>query len=142
MLGQARRFDPLAKLGDLGLIGVLLAELLLDRLHLLAQDDTRAGPCRSPDWTWDWIFEPSWITSASRARISESRRSRLVTSTSSRSSCFSAVAMRRAPAIRCESADGSSMFVTASASSSGRYGISSMISVNERWTLRVSASSS
>ena len=34
------------------------------------------------------------------------------------------------------------MLVTASWSSSGRYGICSMISENERWTLRVSASSS
>ena len=34
------------------------------------------------------------------------------------------------------------MLVTASCSSSGRYGICSMISVKVRWTLRVSASSS
>ena len=31
------------------------------------------------DWTCDWIFEPSSITSSSRASISESRRSRFVT---------------------------------------------------------------
>ena len=99
-------------------------------------------PLSISDWTWDWIFEPSWMTSSSRARISDSRRRRRATSTSSSSSCFSSAEIRSAPAIRCESAEGSSMLVTASCSSSGRYGICSMISAKVVWTLRVSASSS
>ena len=50
--------------------------------------------------------------------------------------------MRSAPAIRWESAEGSSRLATASWSSSGRYGIASMIWLKVLWTLRVSASSS
>ena len=38
LLGQARLLDPLAQLVDLGLLLVALAELLLDRLELLAQE--------------------------------------------------------------------------------------------------------
>ena len=39
LLGQlAERVEPLAQLGDLGLLRVALAELLLDRLQLLAQE--------------------------------------------------------------------------------------------------------
>ena len=38
VLGQLRRLDPLAQLVDLGLLLVALAELLLDRLQLLAQE--------------------------------------------------------------------------------------------------------
>ena len=39
LLGQlAERVEPLAQLGDLRLLGVVLAELLLDRLQLLAQE--------------------------------------------------------------------------------------------------------
>ena len=39
VLGQAGRLDPLTQLADLCLLGVALAELLLDRLHLLAQEE-------------------------------------------------------------------------------------------------------
>ena len=60
-------------------------------------------PLSSSDWTCDWIFEPIATTSSSRARISDSRRSRLPTSTSSSSACFSSVLSRSAPAIRCAS---------------------------------------
>ena len=38
LLGQSGRLDPLAQLVDLGLLLVLLAELVLDRLQLLAQE--------------------------------------------------------------------------------------------------------
>ena len=92
--------------------------------------------------TCDWIFEPMATMSSSRARISESRRSRLPTSTSSSSACFSSTLIRSAPAIRCASADGSSRLATAICSSSGRYGTSSMMCVNVCWTLRISAVSS
>ena len=81
-------------------------------------------------------------TSSSRARIWDSRRSRLATSRSSSSSCFSSVLIRSEPAIRCESADGSSRLATAICSSSGRYGVSSMMRENICWTLRISAVSS
>ena len=78
MLGELGRLDPLAQLVDLGLLLVPLAELVLDRLQLLAQVvlalallhlrlDLRTGS-----------RDPSWITSSSRARISESRRRRRV----------------------------------------------------------------
>ncbi len=92
--------------------------------------------------TWDWILEPMATMSSSRASISDSRRSRLATSTSSSSSCFSSVLIRSEPAIRWASADGSSRLATAICSSSGRYGTSSMIAVNVCWTLRISAVSS
>ena len=39
LLRQVGRLDPLAQLADLRLLGVALAELLLDRLHLLAQEE-------------------------------------------------------------------------------------------------------
>ena len=39
VLGQLRRLDLLAQLVDLGLLLVLLAELLLDRLQLLAEEE-------------------------------------------------------------------------------------------------------
>ena len=39
VLGQLERLEPLAQLLDLGLLGVALAELLLDRLQLLAQEE-------------------------------------------------------------------------------------------------------
>ena len=94
------------------------------------------------DMTCDWIFEPMATMSSSRASTSESRRSRLPTSTSSSSACFSSTLIRSAPAIRCASADGSSRLATAICSSSGRYGTSSMMCVNVCWTLRISAVSS
>ena len=53
------------------------------------------------DWTWAWILEPSSSTSSSRFSNSVRRRSRLETSISSSSSCFSSVFSRSAPAIRC-----------------------------------------
>ena len=81
-------------------------------------------------------------TSSSRARISDSRRSRLATSTSSSSAWLSSVLIRSAPAIRWLSADGSSRLATAICSSSGRYGTSSMMWLNVSWTLRMSAVSS
>ena len=39
VLGERDRLQPLAKLLDLGALGVALAELVLDRLHLLAQEE-------------------------------------------------------------------------------------------------------
>ncbi len=39
LLGKVRRLDPLTQLFELRLLGVALAELVLDRLHLLAQDE-------------------------------------------------------------------------------------------------------
>ncbi len=96
-------------------------------------------PLSISDWTWDWIFEPIEMTSSSRCRPSTSLRSRAVTSTSSSSACFSSVFIRSDPAMRCESVDGSSMFDTASRSSSGRYGTSSTIRENVSCTVRMSA---
>ncbi len=61
----------------------------------------------SSDCTCDWIRDPIAATSSSRARISDSRRSRRPTSRSSSSACFSSAGIRSAPAIRCASADGS-----------------------------------
>ena len=92
--------------------------------------------------TWFWILEPMATMSSSCASVSLSRRSRLLTSTSSSSACFSSTLIRSAPAIRCASEDGSSTFATAICSSSGRYGTSSMMRVNVCWTLRISAVSS
>ena len=43
LLGHAGRFDLLAQLVDLGLLGVVLAQLALDRLELLAQDVLALG---------------------------------------------------------------------------------------------------
>ena len=73
--------------------------------------------------TWLWIFEPIATMSSSRARISDSRRRRLPTSTSSSSAWRSSLPIRSAPAIRWLSADGSSRLATAICSSSGRYGL-------------------
>ena len=120
LLGQLSSAELLAQLVRLGLGLVRLAELLLDRLELLAQEVLALASLSISDWTWDWIFEPIAMISSSRARISESRRSRLATSSSSSSSCFSSVLMRSAPAIRWASADGSSRLATAICSSSGR----------------------
>ena len=44
VLGQLARLELLAQVLDLGLGGVALAELLLDRLELLAQDELALGP--------------------------------------------------------------------------------------------------
>ena len=38
-LGQLERVDPAAQLFELGLLGITLAELFVDRLHLLAQEE-------------------------------------------------------------------------------------------------------
>ena len=103
---------------------------------------TRAGPCPSRTGTCVWMRLPISTSSSSRARISDSRRSRLVTSRSSSSSCFSSVLMRSAPAIAWASSAGSSMFATAIWSSSGRYGSSSMMREKVDCTLRWSPSSS
>ena len=94
------------------------------------------------DWTCVWILVPMSSTSSSRVRISERRRRRLATSTSSSSDWRSSVGIRSEPAIRCESALGSSRLATAICSSSGRYGTCSMMRENICWTLRASASSS
>src|SRR2546423_370926 len=51
-------------------------------------------PFSISDWTCDWIFVPSSKTSSSRFRITESSRSRAVTSAISRSRCFSSVLIR------------------------------------------------
>ena len=79
-------------------------------------------PLSSSDWTCDWIFEPIATTSSSRARISESRRSRLETSSSSSSSCFSSVVQPQGAGDQVASALGSSTLATITCSSSGRYG--------------------
>ena len=39
VFGQVERFEPLAQLVDLGLLGVAFAQLLLDRLQLLAEEE-------------------------------------------------------------------------------------------------------
>ena len=142
VLGQLGLLDLLAQLVDLGLLLVLLAQLVLDRLQLLAQEVLALGLV---DLGLDLGLDLRAELRPPRARgrgSRESRRSRLATSTSSSSSCFSSVVIRSAPAIRWPSAAGSSMLATAICSSSGRYGICSMISEKVRWTLRVSASSS
>ena len=82
------------------------------------------------------------MTSSSRARISTSLRSRLATSSSSSSSCFSAVFSRSAPAIRWLSPPGSSRLATASCSSSGGRAPARRSRLNVCWTLRLSAVSS
>ncbi len=94
------------------------------------------------DCTCDWILDPSSITSSSRARISDRRRSRWVTLRSSSSACLSSVLIRRDPAIMWPSTSGSSTFATATCSSSGRYGSPSMMSEKVCWMWRLSASSS
>ncbi len=99
-------------------------------------------PFSISDWTCDWIFEPSSITSSSRFRIVVIWRSRSSTFAVSSSCCFSSVFRRIVEATRCESALGSSTFTAAIWSSSGRYGTAAMIRPKRFWTLRVSASSS
>jgi len=66
----------------------------------------------------------------------------LPTSRSSSSCCFSSTLMRSEPAIMWASSEGSSMLASATDSSSGRYGVCSMIWANVLCTLRLSASSS
>ena len=43
LLGRARRLDPLPELGDLGVLALALAQLLLDRLDLLAEEMVALG---------------------------------------------------------------------------------------------------
>ena len=78
-------------------------------------------PFSISDWTWDWIFEPSSMTSSSRFRITESSRSRSSTPRLEQP-CFSSIFSRMVEATRYESALGSSTFAAAIWSSSGRYG--------------------
>ena len=126
-LGQLERRELLAQLVDLGLRRVLLAELLLDRLELLAQDPLALALLHLGRGPGSGSCEPIATMSSSRARISDRRRRRRATSTSSSSAWRSSVLIRSAPAIRWLSADGSSRLATAICSSSGRYGTSSMI---------------
>ena len=141
-LGQLELGELLAQLLDLGLGRVALPELLLDRLELLAQVVLALGLVHLG---LDLRVDPRADLDAPRARARGSPRAAAAacaTSTSSSSAWRSSVGIRSAPAIRCESADGSSRLATAICSSSGRYGACSMICVNIWRTLRTSASSS
>ena len=119
LLGQLELGELLAQLLDLGLRRVALAELLLDRLELLAQHVLALGlvelglhlglDARAHGGDLELVREDLRQPPQPRA-----------TSRSSSSSCLSSVSIRSAPAIRCESADGSSRLATASWSSSGR----------------------
>ena len=120
LLRQAGLLDPLAELVDLGLLLVALAELLLDRLELLAQEVLALALVDlGLDLGLDLRAELDHLELAGEdlreAPQPLGRRPR-----SSSSSCFSSVEMRSAPAIRWESAEGSSRLATASWSSSGR----------------------
>ena len=130
LLGKLGLLEPLPQLVDLGLLLVALPQLLLNRLQLLAEE-VLALPLVDLRLDLRLDLRPELdhleLPGEDLGRTPQA----LVTSTSSRSSCFSVVAIA-APAIRCVSAEGSSILVTASWSSSGRYGICSMISENER----------
>ena len=80
LLGQLDLGELLAQLVDLRLGRVALAELLLDRLELLAQEVLALGACRSRPAPRTGCGVPICTTSSSPARISAIRRRRLATS--------------------------------------------------------------
>ena len=119
VLGKPGRLDPLAQLVDLGLLLVALAQLLLDRLQLLAQEvlalalvDLRLDLRLDLRAELDHLeLAGEDLGQAPQALGDVDLLEQLL---------LLVVAIRSAPAIRCVSADGSSMLVTASWSSSGR----------------------
>ena len=120
VLGQVRRLDPLAQLVDLGLLLVALAELVLDRLQLLAQEvlalalvDLRLDLGLDLGAELDHL-ELAGEDLARAGAAACRRRPPRAAPASPRSE------IRSAPAIRWASAEGSSMLATASCSSSGR----------------------
>ena len=119
VLGQARRLEALAQLLGLGRGLVHLAQLLLDRLELLAQEVLALALLHlGLHLRLDPAADLHQLELA-REQLGE-HRSRLATLRSSSSACFSSVFSRSAPAIMCPSSAGSSRLVTATSSSSGR----------------------
>ena len=119
LLGQFRRLDLLAQFVDFGLLLVALAQLVLDRFHLLAQEELALSLVDLRlHLGLDLGAELDHVELAGEDL--ERWRRRATTSTSSSSSCFSSTEIRSVPAIRWARAAGSSRLATAIRSSSGR----------------------
>ena len=88
VLRHAGGFDLVAQLGDLALLVVAVAQLLLDRLHLLAQVVLALVLLQLAFLTWLWILLPTSSTSRSFTRTLLMRSRRARTSSVSRNSCF------------------------------------------------------
>ena len=122
VLRQVLRLEPLPQLVDLGLVLVALAELVLDRLQLLAEEVLALAlvHLRPRPATGSWSRAPN--TSSSRLRIAESCPQALLDVDALEQLLPLRGIGRRVEATRCASALGSSTFAAASCSSSGRYG--------------------
>ena len=120
VLGQVERRELLAQLVGLGGGLVELAELLLDRLELLAQDELALRAVHlGLHLVLDLRADRDDLELA-REHLGQAAQAACATLTSSSSACFCSVGSRSEPEMRWLSALASSTLATAICSSSGR----------------------